>query len=102
MDFERGRGLSYDRYLDLALEELTRRLDAHTRVVYLSRVRRCADRGVAEDQQVLGYRGEKDKHWSYWIDANKKLAYIRVAKLERKTARELEEIMSTLRKENLK
>jgi carboxyl-terminal processing protease len=54
-----------------------------------------------DEESVLGYRRKEDDSWDFWIDVDKRLAYIRLPTFGRHTAVELEKVLATLRKESL-
>jgi carboxyl-terminal processing protease len=59
-------------------------------------------REYVKDETVLGARRNQDDHWDYWVDASKKLAYIRLSGLGYNTADELGKTLDVLQHEKLK
>jgi carboxyl-terminal processing protease len=55
-----------------------------------------------EEETVFGYRRQPDDRWDYWVDADAKLAYIRLAGFKRETAKDLGRVLAVLQKEKPK
>jgi carboxyl-terminal processing protease len=52
-------------------------------------------------ENVLGCRREDDNSWSYWLDAHRKIAYLRLANLGRGCSAELSEVLDRLHDQDL-
>ena len=65
-------------------------------------------RGRAEEEAVLGARPKADDRWDFWLDADRKLAYVRIARFAGKdwnewdTPDDLTEALDALHKDGLK
>jgi carboxyl-terminal processing protease len=59
-------------------------------------------RARMEEETVLGYRRQADDRWDYWVDADTRLAYVRLAEFKRETAKELGRVLAALQKEKPK
>jgi carboxyl-terminal processing protease len=51
------------------------------------------------EESVFGYRRKDDGRWDYWLDVERKLAYIRFGKFGRSTIRDLETVLCALKQE---
>jgi carboxyl-terminal processing protease len=59
-------------------------------------------REIVRMETVVGHQRKPDNTWDYWLEPEKKLAYIRVGSFSRHTAEELRKALTTLRAEGLK
>ena len=54
------------------------------------------------EETVLGCRRDDKDSWNYWIDADKKIGYVRLAGMADDTCEVLEKVLGVLRKEGIK
>lgn len=59
-------------------------------------------RGNVEVESVLGYKRNKDDSWSYVVDPENKICYVRLTQFAENTYRDLEKVMKDLYKEGIK
>ena len=59
---------------------------------------------VREDveETVFGLKRKGDNSWDYWIDPDKKIAYVRLGQFGEQTAEDLERVLNSLQKEGFK
>jgi C-terminal peptidase prc len=53
-------------------------------------------RGRVEIETVLGYKRKKDNHWSFYIDENNKIGYVRLSQFASNTYRDLKTVIRKL------
>jgi C-terminal peptidase prc len=59
-------------------------------------------RGQVEVETVMGYkRKQKDDHWNFYIDRERKIAYVRLSQFARSTFRDLQRVMRNLAKQGI-
>src|SRR5258708_21083367 len=59
-------------------------------------------RGRVELETVLGVRRNRDDTWNYWLDEDKKIAYVLLIGLQRNTARDLCKVLGGLKRQVVK
>ena len=53
-------------------------------------------RGAAGQETVLGWKRRRDDGWTFWIDPDRRIAYVRITRLARQTAAEMESVLKEL------
>lgn len=61
-----------------------------------------AIRARTEVEPALGVRRGSDDHWDYWLDHDRKIAYLRPGRFEQNTAAAVGKVVSGLRKQGLR
>jgi carboxyl-terminal processing protease len=59
-------------------------------------------REKVEPETVLGAKRKRDDSWDYWIDAKKKIGYIRLTRFSRQTVPELTQVLNDLNKRGMR
>jgi C-terminal peptidase prc len=59
-------------------------------------------RGTIEVESVLGYKRKSNADWDYYVDPERKIAYVRLTSFARNTARDLRDVMKTMTKDGIK
>jgi C-terminal peptidase prc len=59
-------------------------------------------RGRVEVESVLGYKRKGNADWDYYVDPERKIAYVRLTSFARNTARDVKAVMRSLAKEGIK
>lgn len=59
-------------------------------------------REVIKVETILGSYRDKDDHWSYWLDQEKKIGHVRIVTFGRDTAADLRKVVSELREQGVR
>src|SRR5207244_2716327 len=59
-------------------------------------------RGEVQVESVLGTNRKGDDTWEYWVDADKKIGYIRLTQFSRNSFRDMEKVVKELKDAGMK